>query len=183
MGDAKVKISMADGILEFEGSESFVNEQLTRFSDAILGSLKATGASADVAKGQTETKKGEVKGNEQTNKELADIFEDSEKGVQILKDIPGDNQSAKMVNAAKLLLYGTQKLTQKDTLFFSDVSATCKSHGCLDATNMSAALKGDKESFIFGGSGKRQTLKLTVPGTRAAAKLVASLRAADGSTE
>ena len=42
--------------------------------------------------------------------------------------------------------------------------------------NMAACLKGDQTSFVFGGRGKRQTLKLSAPGMKATAELIARIR-------
>ena len=41
---------------------------------------------------------------------------------------------------------------------------------------MAACLKGDQMSFVFGGRGKRQTLKLSAPGMHAIAELIARVR-------
>jgi hypothetical protein len=46
---------------------------------------------------------------------------------------------------------------------------------------MAANLKAEKGTFILGGSGKKQTLKLTVPGMKAAARLVDELNLKSGS--
>jgi len=42
---------------------------------------------------------------------------------------------------------------------------------------MATYLKGDRASFVFGGKGKRQTLKLSAPGMEGTAALIARLRA------
>jgi len=42
---------------------------------------------------------------------------------------------------------------------------------------MAAYLKGDRTSFVFGGKGKRQTLKLSAPGIEGTVALIARLRA------
>jgi hypothetical protein len=41
---------------------------------------------------------------------------------------------------------------------------------------MAACLKADQTSFVFGGRGKRQTLKLSAPGLHATAELIARIR-------
>jgi hypothetical protein len=109
---------------------------------------------------------------------LAEVFAVTDTGVQILKDIPGSSKAEKMVNAAKLLLYGSMKLKQKDIVLFEEVAAVCRKHGCYDGANMAKALKDEHEAFVHGGRGRKQTLKLTVPGEKAAAKMVDALKAA-----
>jgi hypothetical protein len=176
MADAKISISLTGGSFELEGSETFVNQQIERFFDLIKASLttpraEVRGESVAVAPGTPAGPATNV------STDLDDIFAPTETGVQILKDIPGNSKSEKTVNAAKLYLFGMAALKQKDTVLFEEIKDICKAHGFYDANNMAANLKGEKEAFVFGGSGKKQTLKLTVPGTKGAAKLVEALKA------
>ena len=59
---------------------------------------------------------------------------------------------------------------------FGRIKNVCKSHGCYGSHNMAACLKGDQKSFVFGGRGKRQTLKLRAPGPHGIAELMARIR-------
>jgi hypothetical protein len=97
--------------------------------------------------------------------------------VQILKALPGSSKAEKAVNGAKLYLYGLQALKQRDTALFAEITRVCKAHGCYDSHNMAACIKADRASFVFGGRGKRQTLKLSAPGVHATAELIARIRA------
>lgn len=179
MSEAKVRVSLVDGTLEFEGSETFVATQLEKFSEAIKAGL---GRSEKRKSNETPATSREAETKSQaTSGDLDDVFASTDTGVQILKDIPGNSNAQKMVNVAKLLLFGLKQLKQKDTVLFEDVKAACLAHGCYDGNNMSTVLKDEKEAFVFGGSGKKQTLRLTVPGTKSTAKLVAEIRA--GSAE
>lgn len=178
MSEAKVRVSLSDGVVELEGSETFVREQLEKFREVIHARLSAVSRAKNTPspKGD-ETEKND--GNESGEGEnLDDVFAATDEGIQILKDIPGDSGPQKHQNAAKLLLWGLSKLKGKDSALFEDVRAVCKAHGFYQANNLAKYLKDDKASFVFGGSGKKQTLKLTVPGAKAAAKLAADLRAA-----
>jgi len=96
--------------------------------------------------------------------DLKDIFEMTDTGVQILRPVPGSSKAQKALNGAKLYLYGLQALKQRDTALFAEIKRVCKAHGCYDSANMAACLKADRTSFVFGGRGKRQTLKLSAPG-------------------
>ena len=177
MAEARIRISLEEGVFELEGSESFVTAHIEKFADAIQSRLKANSHRAQ-PKAMSNTTR--PKGPETDTSGLDEIFAATETGVQILKDIPGDSKAEKTVNAAKLLLYGLGVFKQKDTVLFEEVAAVCKAHGFYDSNNLAANLKEEKEMFVFGGSGKKQTLKLTVPGTKTTAKLVEDLKAASG---
>jgi hypothetical protein len=75
-----------------------------------------------------------------------------------------------------LYLYGLLAPKQRDTGLFAEIKHVCKAHGCYDTNNMAAYLKGDQASFVFGGRGKRQTLKLSGPGLHGMAELIARIR-------
>jgi hypothetical protein len=150
MSEARARISLADGVhLEFEGSETFVNGQLDKFSRMIHGG-PAVAASAVVSPPAAQTAPPKPT--------YEDIFAVTEHGVQILKTMPGDSRAQKANAAAKLYLYGLQALKQRDTAMFQEIAAVCRAHRCYDPSNMAASLKNDVESFVFGGRGKKQTL-------------------------
>lgn len=177
MAEAKISISLATGTFEFEGSESFVSAQVERFVDVIQASLKAPRQQASAESGRAATATSDSGVVQQTSPTGFDhVFAATDTGVQILKDVPGSSTAKKTVNAAMLLLFGLSTLKQKDTVLFEEVAAVCKAHGFHDAANMATNLKDAKELFILGGSGKKQTLKLTVPGSKAAAKLAQELQ-------
>ncbi len=173
MTEAKVTIPLANGSLQFEGSEEFVTKQLDKFAGAIELSLKAQTHKNEGGKSPAQNS-ADISA---VPEGLEEIFAETENGVQILIDIPGDSKSSKTVNAAKLLLYGLTAFKKKDIVFFEEVADVCRAHGFYDVGNMSSYLKSEKSSFIFGGSGKKQTLKLTVPGSKAAAQLIAGQKA------
>ena len=180
MGEAKVRVSLVEGSLEIEGSETFVSALIDRFQEPIQSALASAAkrGTGSAHPGTGNSSNGASQTAPAADPNLADVFAvtESSPGVQILKDIPGASKPAKTINAAKLLLYGLQTLKQQDTATFEDVRAICKAHGFLDESNFSAYLKDDKESFILGGSARKKTLKLTVPGAKAAASLVTQLK-------
>ena len=96
--------------------------------------------------------------------------------MQILRPVPGSSKAQKAVNGAKLYLYGLHALKQRDTARFAEIKSVCKAHGCYDSHNMAACLKADQASFVFGGQGKSQTVKLSAPGMHATAELIARIR-------
>jgi hypothetical protein len=184
MAEAKISISLADGTFEFEGSETFVSTQIERFAEAIQANLRVPQQQMKMRApgGGAPPQEGDVS-PPATPPKLDEIFAPTETGVQILKDVPGNSVAEKTVNAAKLYLYGLNELKQKDTALFEEIAAVCKTHGFHDSANMASNLKAERGTFIPGGSGKKQTLKLTVPGMKAAAKLVDELKLKSGSGE
>ncbi len=193
MSEAKVRVSLTDGVLEFEGSETFVASQVEKFSRIIQAAFAGERPIADgggAGAGGT-TSAGSDRADSGTQpvasappppppspaEEFKDMFAPTDTGVQILVALPGASKAEKAVNGAKLYLYGLQALKQRDTAYFAEVGHVCKAHGCYDSHNMAACLKGDQTSFVFGGRGKRQTLKLSAPGLQATAELIARMRA------
>ena len=184
MGEARVRVSLSDGVLEFEGSESFVTSQVEKFTKIIQATLSGERPVAEDAAdgddgGTTDAGGNGAGGDTQPaasappspDAGLEDIFEATDTGVQILRPLPGSSKAQKAVNGAKLYLYGLQALKRRDTALFAEIKHVCKAHGCYDSHNMAAYLKADQTSFVFGGQGKRQTLKLSAPGLHATAGL------------
>jgi hypothetical protein len=166
-----VRVSLTDGVLEFEGSENFVAGLVEKFTRMIQTALagEAQPAAASVPPVASTPPAPDVA--------LKDIFAATETGVQILRALPGSTKAERAVNLAKLYLYGLQALKQRDTALFAEIGRVCRAHGCFDSRNMAAYLKADRASFVFGGKGKQQTLKLSAPGMEGTAALIARIRA------
>lgn len=177
MAEAKARISLAEQTFEFEGTEAFVSAQLEKFSEVIHAGLKSPELLPKTSPEPSLPSEKSPSFAVSQSSELHEIFAPTEEGVQILKDIPGESKAEKTINAAKLYLYGLSELKQKDVASFGEIGAVCKLHGFHDAVNLASNLKSDQESFVFGGSGRKQTLKLTFPGKKAAVKLIEALRA------
>ena len=151
MGEARVRVSLSDGVLEFEGSESFVTSQVEKFTKIIQTALAGERPIADDTAsgddGGTTAAGGNGAGSDTQTAastppapavDLKDIFEATDTGVQILRPIPGSSKAQKAVNGAKLYLYGLQALKQRDTALFAEIKRVCKAHGCYDSHNMAA---------------------------------------------
>lgn len=181
MSEARVRVSLTDGVLEFEGSESFVASLVEKFTGVIQTALggETPDANGDAAGDKTTVVVGGDPQPAAPSPEvtLNDIFAPTETGVQILRALPGSTKAVRAVNLAKLYLYGLKALKQRDTALFAEIGRVCKAHGCYDPHNMAAYLKGDRTSFVFGGKAKRQTLKLSAPGMEGTAALIARIRA------
>ena len=107
---------------------------------------------------------------------FSDLYAETEHGLQVLKVMRGP-KAVRTVTLAKLYLYGLRKLQQRETARFAEIADVCRAHGCYNSHNMASYLKADQASFIFGGTAKRQTLKLSAPGLEETAALIQRIRA------
>ena len=188
MSEARVRVSLTEGLLEFEGPEKFVADLVEKFGSVIQKALAGESPETnDVAAAQTvaddarpvvATVEHRASVPPTPDEALNDIFAATATGVQVLRTFPGSTKSARAVNLAKLYLYGLQALRHRDTASFSEIARVCRTHGCYDANNMAASLKADWTSFVFGGTGKRQTIKLSAPGMERTEALISEIRAA-----
>ena len=172
MSEARIRVSLTDGVLDVELPEKLVLDLAEKFAAVIQTALAggAQHAAARVASVASAPPSPEVAFN--------DIFAATGTGVQLLRAIPGSTKADRAVNVAKLYLYGLQALKRRDTAFFAEIGRVCKAHGCFDSKNMASSLKAHQTSFVFGGTGKRQTLRLSAPGMEETAALIARIRAA-----
>ena len=176
----RISISIKDGILEFEGSEEFVVKQIVKYENLIQNMISKTVQSQvaepttdknQVEPDQTDTKPVQSK----INYENVLAIEDNV--VKVLSDIPDKSNSKKTISAALLCLFA-KNIQGIEEVEFKEIQNICKEHSCYDSAHFSSYLKKDKQAksyFIFGGTGRRQTAKLTFPGKRAAENLVKEL--------
>ena len=187
MSEARVRVSLTDGVLEFEGPEDFVARLVDKFGSVIQKAIagespdaKDVAAAADNGSGDVQSAVptlDHVAGAPPSPKNvLSDIFAVNGSGVQVLRAVPGPSKAMRAVNLVKLYLYGLRTLKQRDTALFAEIARVCKTHGCYDPNNMAACLKADRTSFVFGGTGRRQTLKLSAPGINGTEALIARMR-------
>jgi hypothetical protein len=175
-GNARVHISLQDGTLEIEGTESFVTEQLTRFEPLIKGAFEypQRPSPKKPAGNPVSEETSESSDTSAAIEEYSNLYAVADGKVQILKDLPGSNKAQKTVSAA-LLLSHANGLIGNETTTYDAIRDLCSAHACLDGTNFSKTVKGEKEFFIIGGTSKHQTVKLSVPGRRKAEELAKKL--------
>lgn len=172
-GLAKIKFSITDGLVEIEGSEAFVGQQLTKLEPLITKILQSNTTHASNPPAIQQKPK-----DSQTDAEGLDqyqnVFALADGKVQILKDLPGNGKAQKTVNAALLLAYANT-LQGINTIAYEAVRSLCSAHACLDSNNFSKTMKAEKEYFIITGNGGAQSISLTVPGKRKALEVANSL--------
>ena len=173
---AKVHISLRDGVLELQGNEEFVSSQLQFLEPLIRESFKGLPAVPCQQNDGALPATSDLSGNAPAGLSNYDfLFADADGKVQILKTLPGASKSSKSINAAFLLTFANT-LKGLDATPYSDVRDLCSSHGCLDSGNFSSQMKSQKEYFIISGSGNAQTIKLTIPGKKKAKELADGLK-------
>ncbi len=173
---AKIVVSVRDGLLEISGSEDFVRDQLGKFNDSIMKHLSnmLKFAQPSIFSSPPPALDQEVQGDAWKAVSYHNVIAFEGDEIRILKNIPGKSEAEKAVNAALLYLYAKNVKGQEEALF-KEIRELCQGHGCLDSANFASNLKSEKRYFIIGGSGKKQTAKLTQPGKTKAAALVNEL--------
>lgn len=170
---AKVHVSLRDGVLEFAGSEEFVAQQVALFKDLIHEKMRsivmvpekpANKPSGDQAPA------GTIGIGQYPN-----VLAEHDDKVQILKNVPGSSTQEKAINTALLYLWAKDALGVSDVPY-QEIRGACEHQACLDSGNFSAHMKSAKQWFLVSGSGKNQTVKLTIPGKAQAEVLLKSLQ-------
>lgn len=175
-------LSIPNGQFEVTGSEEFVDKQVERFESLIRTLLDRSQGegSADGSRGN-----GAIDGNPvppngrggdaaSALTSLENVFALADDKIQILKDLPGSGKAQKTVNAALLTTYANT-LRGADEVSFDTIREMCEAHGCLDSGNFAKTISSEKELFIVGGSERKKTARLTVPGRRKAEQLARDL--------
>ena len=170
----KVNISLGDCVLEFSGSEAFVQKQIDEFKELIHGKLKIV--KAGKLKGKLYEKEQD-KADDITQDSSFDaypnVFEYDDETINILK-VDGKNNSVKTQNLAFIYLWAKGKFGN-DFVSTKEIQAQCVNHGCCDGNFSTVLKKINKKFVVIKGKGKSQTIKLTAPGTNHAKTLIESL--------
>lgn len=181
---SRIKVSLHDGIIEIEGSESFVGAQVKRFENVIAQFF--SGKDGDVPAPRVVTPPGKAHKKKEPSSstgtgqlaQFEEVFTVTDGIVQIHKPIPGDSMKEKMVAVAKLVVLALTLSGTKDVPS-ATVRAVCESHGCLDSPNFARTMKAQRSLFVLTGKGQKLMLQLSVPGKRAVEQFAKSLSEAD----
>ncbi|AZZ94462.1 hypothetical protein EUZ85_28625 [Hahella sp. KA22] len=183
--EAKLHLSLEDGVFEISGSELFVSQQIENFKDIILESLhsrkhytietnqltkeSAPPAAEPLAEG-AKSEHGFDK------KSFPRVLHIEGKNVRIIKKMPGSTSSKKSINTALAYLWGKRSVGEEG-ISYQEIRDLCQQQGCLDSANFSATIKGAREYIIIEGKkgSSAQTCKLTLPGVERAEELLEDL--------
>jgi hypothetical protein len=177
MADAKVRVSLKDGLIEIEGDELFVEKQLDAFGELIRAALsrtpKAPLAPDDEPAADKNIKSPAARQPDKNSYPYVFDFTD-DKVTVVIERIPGETDKDKMVNASLLCIFGHEALGQQE-VSFDALKELCEQHKCLITAKFSQYLKEEGRYFLFGGTPRKQTAKLSVPGRDKAKTLAAEL--------
>jgi hypothetical protein len=176
MADARISVSVREGTIEIEGSESFVIGQMARFESLIQKALEQAGKRPAAGPSKDQKESPSEGSKDSSVAEYANLYAVADGKVQITRDLPGTTKAEKSVNAA-LLLTHANTLLGTDTTSYDAIRNMCSTHGCLDGTNFAKTIRAEKELFIVSGPPKGRVIKLSVPGLKKADVLAARLNA------
>ncbi|GAA4025916.1 hypothetical protein [Actimicrobium antarcticum] len=168
---ARVIVSAREGIIEIEGSESFVADQLTRLKTVICQVVASSGKWRPGTETGLPLKAGTSPLALQALEKFSNLYTQTDGRLRLLKDLPGNNMANKTVNAALLVAHAHALMGAEHTTL-DTIRSVCKDHACHDSNNFSATLKREKEFFVHSGS---LHITLSAAGRERAAMLASQL--------
>lgn len=179
--DAKLHLSIKDGVFEIAGSELFVSQQIENFKDIIIDGLKNQDPASmgQITSNTSEHNVININDKEEIiplENPYPRVLHIEDQKVRIIKKIPGTTNSKKMVNTALAYIWGNRNIGI-ETVTLQEIRDVCQEQGCLDSPNFAKVLKGAKESIIIDGKkgSNSQICKLTIPGVDNAEELLESI--------
>lgn len=169
----KVNISLGDCVLEFSGSEAFVQKQIDEFKGLIHGKLKPVKA----GKPKDKPHRGQQDKVDYTTQDspfaaYPNVIEYDEETINILK-VDGTKKTDKTRNLALMYAWAKKQLGIDDAPK-EELAELCKHHECFDEANFKTTLKGTS-GIVIKGTAKNYTIRLTAPGKKKAEKILKAL--------
>ena len=172
-GKARVVVSAREGIIEIEGSEHFVSDQLNRLKAVITHIVSTSAKWRSQAEPRSDSLGTMHSAPPQALAQYANLFAHAEGKIRVLKELPGTNMANKTVNAALLVAHANALMGSEQTTL-DTIRSVCKEQACHDSNNFSATLKREKDLFVHSGS---LHITLSQAGRERAAMLVNQLSA------
>ncbi|MEC5218087.1 hypothetical protein RCH09_003054 [Actimicrobium sp. GrIS 1.19] len=166
---ARVVVSAREGIVEIEGSEVFVADQLARLKVVISQVIASNANWRNAPESKPPAGSSPSVPVPQALEGFSNLYTQSKGKLRLLKELPGNNKANKTVNAALLVAHANALMGTEHTTL-DTIRSVCKEQACHDSNNFSATLKREKELFVHSGS-----LHITLsPAGRERARLLAS---------
>lgn len=170
---AKVNISVGDCVLEFSGSEVFVQRQIDEFKGLIHGKLKPVKA----GKPKSMPPGGQPDKVDDTTKDspfapYPNVIDYDGETINILK-VDGTKKTDKTRNLVLMYAWAKKQLGIDDTPK-EDLVELCQHHECYDEANFKTTLK-KAHGIVIKGSAKKYTIRLTAPGKKKAEEIIKTL--------
>lgn len=184
--EAKLHLSLVEGVFEISGSELFVSQQIDNFKEIIMEALqnsrnntRAVPRASEEPEAPPAAEKlpaGAKSEHGFDQKSFPRVLHIEDKEVKIIKRMPGANNAKKTVNTALAYLWGKRSVGNQG-VSYQEIRDLCQNQGCLDSGNFSATMKGARELIIIEGKkgSSAQTCKLTLPGVERAEELLEDL--------
>jgi hypothetical protein len=180
--EAKLHLSLKEGVFEISGPEHFVSQQIENFKEIILETLQNRRIKSDIVNvgmvppDPQGTKLPPLDQQNLITKYFPRVLHIQEKDVKIIKKMPGANNSKKTINTALAYLWGKKSIGIEE-VSFQEIRDLCEQQGCLDTKNFAAHMKGAREYIIVDGKkgSTAKTCKLTLPGMERAEEILEGL--------
>lgn len=178
----KIEIDASRGLVKAEGDKDFVISVIDRYetlmATKVQVALPASTPHATVMNGEANNNDGVIASHQGQLDQFGSVFDVTEDKVSVIADIPGNTQAAKAKNLCLLYLFAKLRLGT-EIVQNDEVRDVCKEHAVYDSTNFASQMKSQKKLVIATGvkGSPNFTLKLTVPGKKAAEELATNLEA------
>lgn len=180
---AKFRYSAIEGVIELEGSESFISSHMETLTDLVrvvsrhapipTKSEKQTTLPLETEEGIDSSSTGN--GSSQGGIGLhPKIYSQINEKLKIISKVPGSTKREKSINAALLYCYGAE-LMGDEQVPSSEIRNVCEEHGFLDSTNFSKIFDDNTTFLLDGKKGGNKQVKLTFNGREKAQALIKEL--------
>ncbi|QKG71884.1 hypothetical protein [Erythrobacter mangrovi] len=178
-----IEIDASRGLVKATGDRAFVESVIEKYETlmAVKAPAAPPGPNLSAPMATEEMQQHAPNGSSASEGNLQNygsVFDVTDGKVSIIADIPGNTQAAKAKNICLLYLFAKMKLGE-EIVANEEIREACKAHAVYDQTNFATQMKGQKKLVIASGpkGSPSFTLKLTVPGKKAAEELAKELEA------
>jgi hypothetical protein len=173
---AIVSLSIGDFSIRVEGSEEFVEEQVSDFHETVLEHLKKQDYQS-TGEGTTSSDEGVPSGVREPSsiENYPSLYHsDGDEVNLLLRQIPGDSTAEKTRNVARLYLFGKNLLGGEPVVDKKKIVEICEEYGFHDSGNFKSNIESGKPYLIIEGEGKDYNIRLTPPGIDSTEKIIQS---------